>query len=57
MSRRSSSSLEASAHQTNLGLSGAGGAVVRVGWLMLVVGLLAAVLSWRGIAKRVEEYR
>ena len=28
-----------------------------VGWLMLVAGLLAAVLSWRGISKRVEEYR
>ncbi|WP_456789334.1 hypothetical protein [Cellulomonas sp. P5_C5] len=51
------SSLDASAQQTNTGLSGAGGAVVRVGWLMLVVGLLAAVLSWRGISKRVEEYR
>ena len=51
------SSLDASAQLTNEGLSGAGGSVVRIGWLMLIVGLLAAVLSWRGISKRVEEYR
>ncbi|MDQ0375087.1 hypothetical protein [Cellulomonas humilata] len=51
------SSLDASAQLTNEGLSGAGGAVVRIGWLMLIAGLLAAVLSWRGISKRVEEYR
>lgn len=56
-STAASSSLEASADQTHTGLSGAGGAVVLVGWLMLVAGLLAAALSWRGISKRVEEYR
>lgn len=56
-STAASTSLEASAQETNTGLSGAGGAVVRVGWFMLVAGLLAAVLAWRGIAKRVEEYR
>ena len=56
-STAASDSLEASAQETTTGLSGAGGAVVRAGWLMLVAGLLAAVLSWRGIAKRVEEYR
>jgi hypothetical protein len=56
-STAASSSLEASAAQTHDALSGSGGSSVLVGWLMLVVGVLAAVLSWRGISKRVEEYR
>ncbi|WP_421734939.1 hypothetical protein [Cellulomonas sp.] len=56
-STAASSSLEASAAQTHDALSGSGGSSVLVGWLMLVVGLLAAVLSWRGISTRVEEYR
>lgn len=56
-STAASTSLEASAHETHVGLSGSGGSAVLVGWLMLVAGLLAAVLSWRGISTRVEEYR
>jgi hypothetical protein len=56
-STAASSSLDASAAQTHDALSGSGGSSVLVGWLMLVVGVLAAVLSWRGISKRVEEYR
>ncbi|KQS99346.1 hypothetical protein [Cellulomonas sp. Leaf395] len=56
-STAASSSLEASAAQTHDALAGSGGSSVLIGWLMLVVGLLAAVLSWRGISKRVEEYR
>ncbi|KQR08265.1 hypothetical protein [Cellulomonas sp. Leaf334] len=56
-STAASSSLEASAAQTHDALSGSGGSSVLVGWLMLVAGVLAAVLSWRGISKRVEEYR
>lgn len=56
-STAASSSLEASAQQTHDALSGSGGSSVLVGWLMLVAGVLAAVLSWRGISKRVEEYR
>lgn len=56
-STAASSSLEASATQTHDALSGSGGSAVLVGWLMLVAGLLAAVLSWRGVSTRVEEYR
>ncbi|MET0788363.1 MAG: hypothetical protein ABWY33_03885 [Cellulomonas sp.] len=56
-SAAASSSLEASSAQTHDALSGSGGSAVLVGWLMLVAGLLAAVLSWRGISTRVEEYR
>lgn len=56
-SAAASSSLEASAAQTHDALSGSGGSAVLVGWLMLVAGLLAAVLSWRGVSTRVEEYR
>jgi hypothetical protein len=52
-----SDSLESSAAATQQALSGAGSAVVLVGWLILLAGLVAAVLSWRGISKRVEEYR
>ena len=56
-STAASSSLESSAAQTHDALSGSGGSSVLVGWLMLVAGVLAAVLSWRGISTRVEEYR
>jgi len=56
-STAATSSLEASAAQTHDALSGSGGSSVLVGWLMLVAGVLAAVLSWRGISTRVEEYR
>jgi len=56
-SAAASSSLEASAAQTHDALSGSGGSAVLAGWLILVAGLLAAVLSWRGISTRVEEYR
>jgi len=56
-STAASTSLEASAAQTHDALSGAGTSAVLVGWIILVAGLLAAVLSWRGISKRVEEYR
>ncbi|WP_028046417.1 hypothetical protein [Cellulomonas sp. URHE0023] len=52
-----SESLQASAAATQEALSGAGSSAVLVGWLILAAGLLAAVLSWRGISKRVEEYR
>ena len=52
-----STSLEASAAETHDALAGAGTSVVLVGWLILLAGLVAAVLSWRGISKRVEEYR
>ncbi|WP_051274378.1 hypothetical protein [Cellulomonas sp. URHD0024] len=56
-STAASDSLEASAAATQDALSGAGTAAVALGWLILVAGLVAAVLSWRGISKRVEEYR
>ncbi|MBO3083358.1 hypothetical protein [Cellulomonas fengjieae] len=56
-STAASSSLEASAAETHDALSGSGGSSVLVGWLMLVAGVLAAALAWRGISTRVEEYR
>lgn len=56
-STAASSSLEASAAETHDALTGAGSSVVLVGWLILLAGLVSAVLSWRGISKRVEEYR
>ena len=56
-SAAASASLEASASATQQALSGAGTSAVLVGWLILLAGLVAAVLSWRGISKRVEEYR
>lgn len=56
-STAASGSVRSSAAATRDALSGAGTSAVVVGWLILVVGLLAAVLSWRGISRRVEEYR
>jgi hypothetical protein len=52
-----SDSLQASAAETHDTLAGSGGSSVLVGWLMLAVGIVAAVLCWRGISTRVEEYR
>jgi len=56
-STSASASIEQSAAKTHGALSGAGGASLIVGWLILVAGIVAAVLAWRGIGKRVEEYR
>jgi hypothetical protein len=56
-SAAASDSLQASATQTHDALAGSGGSSVLAGWLMLVAGVVAAVLCWRGISTRVEEYR
>lgn|GEM_PF-1622489 len=42
---------------TQAALDRAGGAVVLLGWLALLAGVAAAVLGWRGISSRLEEYR
>jgi hypothetical protein len=39
------------------GLGGSHGALVALGWLTLVVGLIAAGAAWAGISQRLEEYR
>jgi hypothetical protein len=39
------------------GLASSQGRLVILGWLTLLLGLVAAVLAWRGIAQRLEEYR
>jgi hypothetical protein len=39
------------------GLNSAESLLVILGWLTLAFGLVAAVLAWRGIAQRLEEYR
>jgi hypothetical protein len=39
------------------GLSGSNGALVVLGWLALLLGLVAAGLSWLGVSLRLEEYR
>lgn len=56
-SASASAAIDDSATETRDALSGAGGASLLVGWIILVAGILAAALSWRGIGKRVEEYR
>ena len=38
-------------------LGGSHGALVVLGWLTLVVGLLAAGAAWTGVSQRLEEYR
>ncbi|MGY4646184.1 hypothetical protein [Cellulomonas sp. URHB0016] len=42
---------------TQEALSNTVGAVVLLGWLALLAGVAAAVLGWRGIGRRLEEYR
>lgn len=39
------------------GLSGSSGALVVLGWLALLLGIVAAGLSWLGVSLRLEEYR
>lgn len=39
------------------GLSGSHGALVVLGWLALLLGIVAAGLAWAGISLRLEEYR
>ncbi|MBO9556581.1 hypothetical protein, partial [Cellulomonas sp.] len=50
-------SVEADVAATQDALSRAGDAVVLLGWLALLAGVAAAVLGWRGIGRRLEEYR
>jgi hypothetical protein len=39
------------------GLGGSHGTLLALGWLTLVVGLIAAGAAWVGISQRLEEYR
>jgi hypothetical protein len=49
--------LTAEANAVRHGLNSAESLLVILGWLTLALGLVAAVLAWRGIAQRLEEYR
>ncbi|GIG23109.1 hypothetical protein Cch01nite_38330 [Cellulomonas chitinilytica] len=51
------SSVDEDVTATQDALGDAGGAVVLLGWLALLAGVAAAVLGWRGIGRRLEEYR
>jgi hypothetical protein len=42
---------------TSTALRGAGSGLAVGAWLAIVAGLLAAVLAWRGLSERIEEYR
>jgi hypothetical protein len=50
------SQLQAQAKAVHNGLGGHAPLLI-LGWLALVVGILAAVAGWTGIAQRLEEYR
>ena len=49
--------LPSEAQAVSEGLAASHTLLVMLGWLTLVLGLVAAVLAWRGISERLEEYR
>ncbi|MBD8080617.1 hypothetical protein [Cellulosimicrobium arenosum] len=49
--------IEAGAAQTRDDLASAGTTSAVAGWLLLAAGLVAALLAWRGVTARLEEYR
>ncbi|MBD5787213.1 hypothetical protein IF650_13600 [Cellulosimicrobium terreum] len=49
--------IEENATATRDELGSAGTTAAVAGWLLLVAGLVAALLAWRGVAARLEEYR
>ena len=49
--------LQASTSATEQTLTDDQGRANRIGWVLAGAGLLAAVLTWRGLARRLEEYR
>jgi hypothetical protein len=49
--------LTSEAEAVSEGLAGSHTLLVVLGWLTLALGLVAAVLAWRGISERLEEYR
>ena len=49
--------IDAEADKVGTGLDDGRAPIVVLGWVALVVGLLAAVGSWAGIAQRLEDYR
>ncbi len=49
--------LPSEARAVSEGLAASHTLLVVLGWLTLVLGLVAAVLAWRGISERLEEYR
>jgi hypothetical protein len=49
--------IESSSAATQNALDGGGALSSLLGWIFLVAGLAAAVLSWRGVSLRLKEYR
>ncbi|GED11160.1 hypothetical protein [Cellulosimicrobium cellulans] len=49
--------IETNAAATSERLDGAATTATVAGWLLLVAGLVAALLAWRGVTARLEEYR
>ncbi len=49
--------IETNAAATSDRLDAAAGTATVAGWLLLVAGLVAALLAWRGVTARLEEYR
>ena len=49
--------IETGAAATSDRLDGAATTATVAGWLVLVAGLVAALLAWRGVSARLEEYR
>jgi hypothetical protein len=55
--RASSRALAAEAADLSDDLGDAAGPLLPVAWLVLLAGVAAAVLAWRGMAQRLREYR
>jgi hypothetical protein len=51
------SALTTQAAAVDDGLGGSHGLLVALGWITLVVGLVAAGAAWAGVSQRLEEYR
>ncbi|MCB7136381.1 hypothetical protein [Cellulosimicrobium marinum] len=49
--------IDTNAAQTRDALASSATSAAVAGWLLLAAGLVAAVLAWRGVAARLEEYR
>ena len=49
--------IETNAAATSDRLDAAAGTATVAGWLLLAAGLVAALLAWRGVTARLEEYR
>jgi hypothetical protein len=54
---KTETALPSEARAVSDGLAASHTLLVVLGWLTLALGLVAAVLAWRGISQRLEEYR